>query len=689
VRARAAEAEAQAEAATATEVSDFLVGLFQAGDPGAEGRDNVLAREILDRGVEAVDTELAGQQDIQGRLLYTMAQAYQGLALRVQAADLAERSLTAREAALGPTHPRLVDHLALAAELRARASDNPEETARTDPQILEWAERIREIGLIHEADDPDLYVRTVGAWAYWMQARGRMPEAESLLRADLDRLGSRSVETERNLLRLLGNMLMNDGQRAEAAEAWEAELALVPDDDVDARSVLTNNLAMAYGALGREDEAIEMFERNLEMERARSESDTDLRLHDALWNLSAQYREVGMWTEAADAYARLAAVQDAAWGTTTPYVPHTLSSEAHALLEAGEFDRADSVAALADRRIQPFLSDERFGSEVQATWAQIAGLRVAIARRSGRPGGLEEVLGALPADPARRWEAAMSLGWSLQAAGAPRDAARALDASEAALVEMASTDPDTPVFMARDTYWGLAHQALETDDAERLRDVAGRWVTTMSLLDGDGSGEHVLAARRESARVLAIGDPFQEIPPIEATRPDAVPVLEAILADRRGDLGGDDPGLLMHIAPLVLVHDGLGNADEAASWRADADRVVRAARARLEADGVEDSPAWNTICWWGALAGVPDSAMPACERAIELASDENLAGHRDSRGLARALVGDTAGALEDFRAYVEARPAGHEVAGVRRDWIAAFEVGRDPLDFLTLADIAM
>jgi hypothetical protein len=689
VRARAAEAEARTEAATAEQVADFLVGLFQSGDPGAEGRADVLAREILDRGVESIDEELSDQPDVQGRLLHTMAQAYRGLALRARAADLAERALDARTTALGPTHSELVEHLDLAAELRAAASDNPQETARTDPQILAWAERIREIGLIHEADDPELYLRTVGAWAYWLEARDRLPEAEGLLRSELERLGGRSEETERRLLRSLGNILMNGDQLEAAAEAWEAEFALIEEDDLDSRLVLTNNLAMAYGYLDRQDEAIAMFEENVAMERSLAESDTDLRLHDALWNLSQQYMESERWPEAAAAKAQLAAVQDAAYGTTTPYVPETLSVQAIALMEAGDLDAADSVAALAGDRIEPFIGDDRFGPEVDAIWAQIAAVRVSLARRRGDPADVNEIVATLPDDPSQLWNTARALGWTLQNLGSPSDAVAAFDVAEGALARLVEADRTTSADLVRDNYWGLAHHALMTGDVARLRDVAARWVGMMARVDGDGSGEHILQARREAARVLAIGDPFQGIPPIEAARPHAVPVLESILADRTRQLAADEPGLLMHIAPLVLVHDALGNEAAAAGRRSEAAALVRAVRSRLEADGVEDSGAWNEICWWGGLSGVAEDALPACERAVESASEENLAGHRDSRGLARAVAGDTAGALADFRAYVDARPPGHEVAGVRREWIAALEQGRNPLDFLTLAAIAM
>ncbi len=62
----------------------------------------------------------------------------------------------------------------------------------------------------------------------------------------------------------------------------------------------------------------------------------------------------------------------------------------------------------------------------------------------------------------------------------------------------------------------------------------------------------------------------------------------------------------------------------------------------------------------------------------------------DSRGLARALTGDYAGAAEDFRSYVEwlEKHDGNErEIDMRRFWIAELEAGRNPFDEATLAEL--
>jgi hypothetical protein len=64
---------------------------------------------------------------------------------------------------------------------------------------------------------------------------------------------------------------------------------------------------------------------------------------------------------------------------------------------------------------------------------------------------------------------------------------------------------------------------------------------------------------------------------------------------------------------------------------------------------------WNNVCWQGSAQGIAREVMPACEKAVNM-GPTNVS-YRDSRGLARALTGDTEGAIADFQAFLDsARP---------------------------------
>jgi WD40 repeat protein len=98
----------------------------------------------------------------------------------------------------------------------------------------------------------------------------------------------------------------------------------------------------------------------------------------------------------------------------------------------------------------------------------------------------------------------------------------------------------------------------------------------------------------------------------------------------------------------------------------------------------------NTLCLSGSLQGYADKVLFACDRMVAQVP-ESLDFH-DSRGLARALTHDYAGAIEDFTFFVEhyapnsyypspsspSMPIDERLAQ-RRAWIAALERGENPL----------
>jgi hypothetical protein len=80
--------------------------------------------------------------------------------------------------------------------------------------------------------------------------------------------------------------------------------------------------------------------------------------------------------------------------------------------------------------------------------------------------------------------------------------------------------------------------------------------------------------------------------------------------------------------------------------------------------------------------------MPACERAVVLELDNGI--YRDSEGLARALSGDTQGAIGDFKFFVtwaaennlyQDKPYVTE----RNTWISKLQTGAHPFDARTLS----
>jgi tetratricopeptide (TPR) repeat protein len=87
---------------------------------------------------------------------------------------------------------------------------------------------------------------------------------------------------------------------------------------------------------------------------------------------------------------------------------------------------------------------------------------------------------------------------------------------------------------------------------------------------------------------------------------------------------------------------------------------------------------WNSLCWFASLYGYVSAVVEdACEKAVQLELDPSNWGIRDSRGLARALVGRGQEAIEDFRELAE-KPPDRTLRARRQRWIEMLSKGEDP-----------
>lgn len=96
---------------------------------------------------------------------------------------------------------------------------------------------------------------------------------------------------------------------------------------------------------------------------------------------------------------------------------------------------------------------------------------------------------------------------------------------------------------------------------------------------------------------------------------------------------------------------------------------------RFEALSPGDSvPAndWNRLCWFGSLHGAASMVRGACDKAVVMNDHYS---YRDSRGLARALTGDRAGAIADWRYFVEHATGPNSEKKQRQEWIALLQSG--------------
>ncbi len=89
------------EAKKATEIKDFTLGLFQVSDPSESRGANITARDLLERGTERADRELAGQPAVRSEMLTLLSSVYYGLGDWARAESLATSSVSLARATQG------------------------------------------------------------------------------------------------------------------------------------------------------------------------------------------------------------------------------------------------------------------------------------------------------------------------------------------------------------------------------------------------------------------------------------------------------------------------------------------------------------------------------------------------------------------------------------------------------------
>jgi non-specific serine/threonine protein kinase/serine/threonine-protein kinase len=381
VRAQRAERRAEQEAEAAKQVSDFLVELFEVSDPSEARGNTITAREVLDRGAERIEAELAEQPALQGRMMDVMGGVYTGLGLYRDAEPLIQRGLDVRRAALGEDHPDVAESLHRLGWLYRsqwryqEALPLAEEAARIrrvalGPLDPEYATALQLVGMIQrDLGDFDTAEETlrhslqireevlgpehlaVSMSLYhlgWLQVRrGDNRRAQELyLRACQimeNELGPETYETGW-CFNDLAVATDNLGEYGSARESYERALEIfesVLTPDHPSLGALLNNFAGFLGRTGDLQGAIRAYERALSIREAAFGPDHPTTA-EALANLGLQLQYAGEYHEAQRLYERALRIQETAFGLDSEGVAGTLNNLGYLLRYVGEFEEARS-----------------------------------------------------------------------------------------------------------------------------------------------------------------------------------------------------------------------------------------------------------------------------------------------------------------------------------------------------------
>ncbi len=285
---------ARIEAAKASQVSDFLVGLFEISDPSRARGETITARELLDQGAGAID-QLGDQPEVQVTMMSAVGRVYASLGLYPEASPLLERALAIRWELYGAEDLEVARSLQELAGLRSL-----ERNLTAADTLYRRALDIRRArhGRLH----PEVASSLAGL-AEIRMFQDRYQEADSLYAealAILEELGHADDMAVAEIYDGRAEVMQDMGQWEEGAALFERSLAIVrenTDEYSPIRAIALNNYANALTDLQRLEEAVGLFEEALAIERRIREPEHPFLLAVEA-NLGRAYHQMGRAQEA-------------------------------------------------------------------------------------------------------------------------------------------------------------------------------------------------------------------------------------------------------------------------------------------------------------------------------------------------------------------------------------------------------
>ncbi len=259
-RANEAAARASREAVVATEVSDFLVGLFEVSDPSEARGNAITAREILDRGADRIGDELGEEPLTQARLMKTMGKVYRQLGLFESATSLLEHSVELLGEHRGQEHPDWADGASELGDLYWQLGRYPEAE-----QLLQQAMAVFEA----TADRETMLAIVLDSLGELYADQGKLVEAETLYLRSLKILEAQHGANDPAVADTLNNLALLyriDGKPAQAEPLFQRALGIMEanlDSDHPHLAAALNNLALVYWDREQYDQAEPLFRRSL------------------------------------------------------------------------------------------------------------------------------------------------------------------------------------------------------------------------------------------------------------------------------------------------------------------------------------------------------------------------------------------------------------------------------------------
>jgi serine/threonine-protein kinase len=338
-RALVAEERARVEAQTAERVSSFLVDLFRVSDPGESRGREISIRQVLDRGADRLDDELADEPGTRSRLLRTVGEVYDNLGEFERASELLARSveILRRSDPLSPELPATLNELA-----KARFNlGHVGEVKVILEEALETAARVfsgdhEQIALAHN---------NLGWLAY---EESRLEEAERHNREALEmriRLFGEEHEQVAESLVNLGTVALELKRTDEAADLYRRGYDMrrrVLGDDHPLTISSVGNLLAALEAQHEYAQGLELIDEAIPTAiRVLGPEHPDIAYLEVM--RGRQFRFLGRMAEAEAAFARALRIEALTRGPDHPYVGYVQIQLGVVHSSDGRFDEAEEA----------------------------------------------------------------------------------------------------------------------------------------------------------------------------------------------------------------------------------------------------------------------------------------------------------------------------------------------------------
>ena len=378
------------ERETAARVSDFLVELLEEPDPARARGEEVTVRQILDRGAAQVTTELAGQPEIQVRLLETIGRVQLNLGMFDAAEPALARALELRRSLRGREHPEVAAALFRLGELEFERARYDVAALHAD-EALEMRRRLLGEGDPAVAESLDL-VALLRREAGDLAGAGELHERALAIRraalGDADPAVAESWNYVGIVRRRGGDLAGAETAYREALGIWRTAFG----DDHPRVAMAMNNLALVVHVRGDHAEAKRLFGELVPLRRRLLGPDHP-DLHVTLANFGKLLHDMRDLDAAARVYEEALAVGRRALGDEHPQLASTMADYGGVLTKLGRLDEALTLEqrALAIRRAV-------FGSEHVTISASQRYLADVLAARGDRAGAERLFRAALELD---------------------------------------------------------------------------------------------------------------------------------------------------------------------------------------------------------------------------------------------------------------------------------------------------